>query len=141
MLSYGNDDLPLKPSFVKINGEQVNVRNRRGFTLVRINNDCSVNETSQYDTYRRETTSETDRIRDYLQNLPKNTRIAGTTYDEFTNGLLDDAKDALTDVGIDLSTASFRSSLCFVFTTGKPQQTKQSQAARYNGPSMLSTSL
>ena len=131
--------MPRKASFVKINGEQVNVRNRRGFTLVRINDDCSVNETSQYDTYM--TTSESDRIRNYLQKLPKNIRIAGTTYDEFTNYLKDDAKDALTDVGIDLSTASIRSSLCFVFTTGKPQQTEQSQAARYNGPSMLLTSL
>ena len=131
--------MPRKASFVKINGEQVNVRIRRGFTLVRINDDCSVNETSQYDTYM--TTSESDRIRNYLQKLPKNTRIAGTTYDEFTNYLKDDAKDALTDVGIDLSTASIRSSLCFVFTAGKPEQTKQSQAARYNGPSMLLTSL
>ena len=91
--------MPRKASFVKINGEQVNVRNRRGFTLVRINDDCSVNETSQYDTYM--TTSESDRIRNYLQKLPKNTRIAGTTYDEFTNYLKDDAKDALTDVGIE----------------------------------------
>ena len=55
--------------------------------------------------------------------------------------LKDDAKDVLINVGLDLSSASYRSSLCFVFITDKTEQTKQSQAARYNGPSILSTTI
>ena len=54
-------------------------------------------------------------LSDYLQNLPKHARIAGITHDEFTKGLEDDAKAALINVGLDLSTDFYRSSLCFVF--------------------------
>ena len=142
-MSYGFDDiLPDRPSsrqsFFKINGVKVienSIGNGRGFRLARINNDCSVNETLQFDTHLLGTQS--DEIRDYLPNLPRNTRIAGITNDEYSRGLKDDAKDLLINVGLDLSSASYRSSFCFVFITGKPEQTKQSQAARHNGPSRL----
>ena len=153
--SYGYDDVvdrlltqatfasfkPL-PSVIKINGEKVienNIGNQRGFRLARINDDCSVNETLRFDTYPYLT--ESDKLRDYVQNLPINTRIAGITNDEYAHALKDDAKDVLMDVGLDLSSASYRSSLCFVFITGKPEQTKQSQAARYNGPATLSATI
>ena len=145
-MSYGFDDiLPERPfglSFLKINGEKVienSVGNGRGFRLARINNDCSVNETLRFDTHR--TATESDEMRDYLQKLPRNTRIAGITNDEYSAALKDDAKDVLINVGLDLSSASYRSSLCFVFITDKTEQTKQSQAARYNGPSILSTTI
>ena len=54
LVSYGYDDRPLNLSFLKINGEKVSenrVGNGRGFRLARINNECSVNETLQFDTH------------------------------------------------------------------------------------------
>ena len=109
--------------------------------MVHINDDCSVNETSHFDTHRLDSVSESDNLRDYILNLPNNTRIAGVTYDEFFHNFQDNAKDALIDVGLDLGTASYRSSICFVFVTGKPQQTKQNQAESGKGPIMLSTTI
>ena len=139
-MSYGGIDKQRQSGFVRINGKQVLQKKSgsRGFTLVRINSDCSVNNISTFDTHARFPHTGNDRIKEYLGNLPNNTRIAGITFDEFTLGLKNDAKSALNSVGLDLSTASYRSSLCFTFITGKPQDTKQSQATAGNGPSMLS---
>ena len=138
LLSYGGDDRPFNKGFIKINGRQV-TRNEdsRGFTLVRINGDCSVKEIKRYDTHI--STQESYNLRDYLQSLPNNTRIAGITYDEYVDHLSSSSKSTLSNVGLDLSTASWRSSLCFILIKGKPQLTKQSQAAGAKGPASLST--
>ena len=141
MTSYGYDDPNPKNysssiaiSRPKRRQSSFQFLNRPGILLKRINDDCNVTESSLF----RIGNGESDKLRDYLQNLPNNTRIAGITYDDFTLGLKKDAKDALINVGLDLSTASYRSSLCFLFTTGKAKQTKQNQARRGEGPSRLS---
>ena len=138
--SYGGDDRPSGKGFVKINGIQVTPKDvSRGFTLVRINKDCSVKEMKTYDTHLY--SQEGREMKDYLQTLPYNTSIAGITHDEYNDHLLDSLKSALSDIGLDLASASWRSSLCFVIIIGKPQNTTQSQAKGAKGPSILSTIL
>lgn len=149
MKSYGGDDKPFRKGFVKINGIQVTLKDRdpwevrdqdiRGFTLFRVNDDCSVKETKNYDTHL--DGQESREMKDYLQTLPNNTRIAGMTHDEYNDHLSNSLKSVLSDIGLDLTSASWRSSLCFVFIIGKPQNTKQSQAKGGKGPSILSTIL
>ena len=52
MKSYGGDDRPRGKGYVKINGNQVSQKSdSRGFTLVRVNDDCSVKEMKTYDTH------------------------------------------------------------------------------------------
>ena len=138
MKSYGGDDRPRgAQGFVKINGNQVTQNHDiRGFRLVRLNDDCSVNEVKRYDTHI--STQQSYNLRDYLQSLPNNTRISGITYDEYVDHLSSSAKSALSNVGIDLTTASWRSSLCFILIKGKPQLTKQNQSGGAKGPSSLS---
>ena len=145
MKSYGGDDKPFGKGFVKINGIQVALKEGRkdmvgrGFTLVRVNNDCSVKEMRTYDTSLY--SQESREMNDYLQTLPYNTRIAGITHVGYDRRLSDSLKSALIGIGLDLTSASFESSLCFVFIIGKPQNTKQSQARFGKGPSILTAVL
>ena len=123
--SYGGDDRPFRQGFVKINGIQVTPKDEsRGFTLVRLNDDCSVMEMKTYDTHLY--IQESRNMTDYLENLPINTRIAGITYDEYNHRLSNSTKSELRNIGLNMTSASWRSTLCFVFTIGKPQYTKQS---------------
>ena len=142
MKAYGGEDRPFGKGYVKINGIQVTLKDgigRKdmdyGFTLVRVNNDCSVKEVKYYDTYR--LSQESREMHDYLQTLPYNTRIAGITYDEYNHRLSNSTKSELKSIGLNMTSASWRSTLCFVFTIGKPQYTKQSQAKNGKGPSTL----
>lgn len=140
LLSYGGDDIPFHKGykgFIKIDGRQVTKKEgSRGFTLARINDDCSVKEIKRYDTHI--STQESYNLRDYLQSIPNNTRISGITYDEYADHLSSSAKSSLTNVGLNLTSTAWRSSLCFMLIKGKPQLTKQNQAFGAKGPSSLS---
>ena len=137
MKSYGGDDRPRgAQGFVKINENQVTQNHDiRGFRLVRLNDDCSVKEMMTYDTHL--SIQESRNMTNYLENLPINTRIAGITYDEYNHRLSNSTKSELRNIGLNMTSASWRSTLCFVFTIGKPQYTKQSQAKGGKGPSNL----
>ena len=87
-------------------------------------------------------------MNDYLLTLPYNTRIAGITHDAYASHLSDSLKSTLMGIGLNLTRAldklnmaSWRSSFCFVFTIGKPQNTKQSVAKLGKGPSNLTVVL
>ena len=153
MKAYGSEDRPFGKGYVKINGIQVTLKDgfgRKdmdyGFTLVRVNKDCSVKEVKSYDTYRY--SQESREMNDYLLTLPYNTRIAGIRHDAYASHLSDSLKSTLIGMGLNstraldkLTFASWRSSFCFVFTIGKPQNTKQSDAKGGKGPSILTAVL
>ena len=145
--SYGGEDRPSGKGFVKINGIQVGPKDgfgnedidSQGFILVRVNNDCSVKEIKSYNTHWY--SQESREMNDYLLTLPYNTRIAGITHVGYDRRLSDSLKSALIGIGLDLTSVSGRSSLCFVFIKGKPQNTKQSAAKDGKGPSILTAVL
>ena len=175
LLSYATDSAHLPPwmrhSFIKINGESVYEEPfgddtkslGHGFRLVRINNDCSVNETlifgtpNDLDYDHRYLDDYLDKaaieMRDYLRRLPelpRNARFAGIINHKFTNVLREESIFHFFDNGIDLrqfldcgfcDTPSHPTSLCFVFTTGKPQQSKLEKQNDPTIPAMLQTTI
>ena len=135
--SYGGDDGPHGvPGFVTINRYQVLLNpDSQGFILVRLDDDCSVKEKKTYDT--KLSIQASRNMTDYLKSLPNNTRIAGITYDEYNHRLSDSTKAELRFLGLNMTSTSWQSTLCFVFTKGKPHYTKQSQAKNGQGPSLF----
>ena len=139
MRAYGYDDKDRSFGFVKINGEELTRHKGRGITVVTITKDCKAGEITNYDTHG--SSSDADKLRDYLTNLPSETRLAVISEDSFHHQL-GSAKSVLTQLGVDTSsTRGLRSSLCFFSVKGKPESTLQSEAARYKGPATLSVPL
>ena len=128
MKSYGGDDRPRGArGFVRINGIQVTQNHDiRGFRLVRLDDDCSVKEKKTFDTHF--SIQESRKMTDYLKSLPYNTRIAGIA--STTQNLSSSLKSELRVIGLNMTSASWRSAHCFTFTIGKPQYTKQSQVKK-----------
>ena len=136
--AWGYDDTDRKFNLVRINGNELTRLTRRGLMLVIITKDCKAGEITTYDTHG--STSAADKLRDYLTNLPNNTRLAGISHDSFMRSL-ESAKPILNQLGVDLSDHGYRTSLCFYVVKGKPEEIVQSNAARFKGPTTLSTPL
>ena len=138
-----------------------------GFRLVRINNDCSVNETlifgtpndldydyGDLDYYLEKAAIEMIEYLIRLPELPRNARFAGIINHKFTNVLREESIDHFFNNGIDLrqfldcvggdfpcDPPSHPTSLCFVFTTGKPQQSKLEKQNDPTIPARLQTTI
>ena len=112
--------------------------NGRGFTLATILSDGKAGKITRYDTWGSDDAS--IKLRDYLNSLPNNTRLAGITYDsydEFRNDFHSQVRPILMKMGVDVSSRNNRNSLCFLITKGKPELTRQSFAASWHGPATM----
>ena len=145
LCSYGYDDPnfgQVPGSFVRIDGQEIitsnNSNNGRGFTLATILSEGKVGEITRYDTWGSDDAS--IELRDYLESLPNNTRLAGITYDsydDFRETFHSQVRPILMKMGIDVSSRNNRNSLCFLVTKGKPELTRQSFAASCHGPATI----
>ena len=139
--AFGLDDQNRGNGYVTLNGQQVTLHRGRGVTLVTITPECDVSKITQYDTFG--FTTATADMRDYLDALPTNTIVAGITDDSYIQHLAD-VEPLLAQLGIDVTEKdqfATRTSLGFIFTKGRPENTVQKTTARFKGPTRLCVNL
>jgi Interleukin-like EMT inducer len=91
----------------------------RGFYIVELAiKDCSVSNSRSFETYI--STVDSDSMAAYVQSRTQSTVLIGITADEPTWHLTSGARDAMSAIGVDLSTLVYRGKAGFIAQIGRP---------------------
>jgi Interleukin-like EMT inducer len=111
----------------------------RGFYIAELAiHDCSVSNSRSFDTYI--STVDSDAMATYIQSRTQSTVLIGITADETTWHLTSGTRDAMSAIGVDLSTLAYRGNAGFIAQIGRPSMSVK-QVVPGDGSNMTMTTV